>query len=119
MDPSCILSISEPGVYEYFVKYDTHSTDPQKTATCTFVVEPRLYLHNHDTSLQSILPLDGICMLTVIPKWLPKMNEWEKFFDAFNFSGYNMIHFAPVNERGSKLYLIHSHLEFIILNIQI
>lgn len=62
------------------------------------VMEPRLKLH--DTTNVDILPLDAISMLTIVPKWMPKMNLWPVYFQYFQQSGYNMIHYAPISERG-------------------
>ncbi|KAJ3036051.1 hypothetical protein HDV00_003098 [Rhizophlyctis rosea] len=49
-----------------------------------------------------LLPLDGISILTVIPKWMPTLSGWSAHFRAFAETGYNMVHFAPLNTRGSS-----------------
>ncbi|KAI8814287.1 glucanotransferase domain of glycogen debranching enzyme-domain-containing protein [Cladochytrium replicatum] len=46
-----------------------------------------------------LLPLDGITILTVIPKWMPTIDSWD-LFSSFSSSGYNMVHFAPINTQG-------------------
>ena len=46
------------------------------------------------------LPLDGINLLTVVPKWMGPIDKW---FDQLAISartGYNLIHFVPMQERG-------------------
>ncbi|KAI8924740.1 glucanotransferase domain of glycogen debranching enzyme-domain-containing protein [Entophlyctis helioformis] len=48
----------------------------------------------------TLLPLDGITILTVIPKWMPTISRWPSFFQTFSDGGYNMVHFAPINQRG-------------------
>ncbi|KAI9096955.1 glucanotransferase domain of glycogen debranching enzyme-domain-containing protein, partial [Phlyctochytrium arcticum] len=49
-----------------------------------------------------LLPLDGITILTVIPKWMPTVSKWPNYFAAFEEAGYNMLHFAPMNKRGES-----------------
>ncbi|KAI8915293.1 glucanotransferase domain of glycogen debranching enzyme-domain-containing protein [Powellomyces hirtus] len=48
------------------------------------------------------LPLNGISILTVIPKWMPTLSGWLPYFATFSRTGYNMVHFAPLNTRGSS-----------------
>ncbi|KAI8815426.1 glucanotransferase domain of glycogen debranching enzyme-domain-containing protein [Cladochytrium replicatum] len=57
-------------------------------------------LSRHRTRV--LLPLDGITILTVIPKWMPTIDGWDLFFNSVSSSGYNMVHFAPINTRGSS-----------------
>ncbi|KAI9204547.1 glucanotransferase domain of glycogen debranching enzyme-domain-containing protein [Polychytrium aggregatum] len=59
-----------------------------------------------------LLPLDGIVILTVIPKWLPTISRWPAFFERFSEMGYNMVHFAPLNTRGisNSPYAIYDQL---------
>ncbi|KAI8820466.1 glucanotransferase domain of glycogen debranching enzyme-domain-containing protein [Fimicolochytrium jonesii] len=61
-----------------------------------------------------LLPLDGISMLTVVPKWMPHVTNWSPYFDQFAKTGYNMVHFAPLNMRGSSNspYSIYDQLAF-------
>ncbi|KAJ1334768.1 glycogen debranching enzyme [Batrachochytrium salamandrivorans] len=112
-DPVCDIAIQEPGAYEYYVEY-THweSTLPQVKSANTgyIVVDPCLYLPNDsvlDSSItkvsstnSTLLPLDGIVILSVIPKWMPVISGWPAYFNEFSEAGYNMVHFAPLNERG-------------------
>ncbi|KAJ1547317.1 hypothetical protein HK096_003443, partial [Nowakowskiella sp. JEL0078] len=99
-DVTADLEIKIPGVFEYYVEYE----DWQSLILCksevigSFIVEPRLYVPNGNG--KALLPLDGISILTVIPKWMPTIDLWEPFFAAFNYSNFNMVHYAPMNERG-------------------
>ncbi|KAI8845837.1 glucanotransferase domain of glycogen debranching enzyme-domain-containing protein [Chytriomyces cf. hyalinus JEL632] len=63
---------------------------------------------------ETLLPLDAICVLTVIPKWMPTLDKWPPFFKSFADAGYNMIHFAPLNTRGASNspYSIYDQLSF-------
>jgi glycogen debranching enzyme len=87
------LTIQLPGVYEYYVQYE--GVVGKKG---TLVVEPRLTSHGQEKSL--LLPLDAINLLTVVPKWLPPISKWHGHFQSYANTGYNMVHFAPLNQRG-------------------
>ena len=88
---------------EYKTWYEPSETFKSKDRG-SIVVDPRLYVPSSSAPAsndsQVILPLDGICILTVIPKWLPTLSRWPEFFRTFADSGYNMVHFAPVSSRG-------------------
>jgi glycogen debranching enzyme len=76
------------------VKYTDQGVIKASESRTRIVIDPILNLDGR------LLPLDGINLLTVIPKWLPTCEHWLPFFKRFEDSGYNMVHFAPVNERG-------------------
>ncbi|KAJ3123418.1 hypothetical protein HK098_001911 [Nowakowskiella sp. JEL0407] len=103
-DANADLEIRLPGVYEYYVQYESWETSSvQKSATTgSFIVEPRLYIPSKVAKMTSnvLLPLDGISILTIIPKWMPTVDKWDAFFKYFHHSGYNMVHYAPLNQRG-------------------
>ncbi|CDS12463.1 hypothetical protein LRAMOSA04657 [Lichtheimia ramosa] len=63
-----------------------------------FVVEPRLY----QLSPHKQLPLDAIMIETMIPKWMGPLAQWQSHIDLVQQTGYNMIHFAPMQQRGSS-----------------
>ncbi|TPX71180.1 hypothetical protein SpCBS45565_g01374 [Spizellomyces sp. 'palustris'] len=110
-DSTVEITIRIPGVFEYYVEYDNWQTG-QRTCSKTpgaLVVDPRLYLPNtalNDPRIKSpekiLLPLDGVSVLTVIPKWMPTLPHWPPYFSAFAETGYNMVHFAPMNARGTS-----------------
>jgi glycogen debranching enzyme len=88
-DPVAQLTILIPGVYEFYVSYDGG-----RGKRGTLVVEPRLVVQ------ELVLPLDAINLLTVVPKWLPPISKWQNHFQNYANTGYNMVHFAPLNQRG-------------------
>lgn len=69
-----------------------------------------------DTSPTTIrrIPLDGIVVQTIIPKWLPTLDQWDGFLSALQNQHYNYIHFAPLNVRGSSNspYSLYEQLDF-------
>jgi glycogen debranching enzyme len=101
------LVIARPGVFEYYTEHTVNDSLVYGSHG-SFVVDPRLYSH------KQLLPLNGICILTLIPKWLPHISRWEPFFKLFAETGYNMVHFAPLNQRGisNSPYAIFDQLSF-------
>ncbi|KAI8607433.1 glucanotransferase domain of glycogen debranching enzyme-domain-containing protein [Chytriomyces sp. MP71] len=72
------------------------------------VVDPKLTVKN------KLLPLDAVCCLTVVPKWMPTIDKWGPFLQSFAGAGYNMVHYAPLNMRGTSNspYSIYDQLAF-------
>ncbi|ORY36809.1 hypothetical protein BCR33DRAFT_758962 [Rhizoclosmatium globosum] len=98
------LSMDSPGVFEYFVQ----GKDGTRGTSGFVVVDPRLTVPNKSIKKDAndqkdiLLPLDAVCVLTVIPKWMPVVDKWPAYFESFAESGYNMIHYAPLNTRGDS-----------------
>jgi len=46
------------------------------------------------------LPLDGINLLTVVPKWMGTISGWFDLLAVSARAGYNVVHFVPMQERG-------------------
>ena len=97
-----------PGIYEYSIEYQDTATGRVSRSLFpgTFLVEPRLRIPQSnvlDSDYKNginLLPLDAITILTVIPKWMPSISNWLSYFHSFANTGYNMVHFAPINKRG-------------------
>ncbi|KAJ3088189.1 hypothetical protein HK102_009342 [Quaeritorhiza haematococci] len=133
-DSQCEFPIKLPGVFSYYVEYEKWEADEdgrvingarrrfRSNVSGSIVVDPRLYVPDRSTipipqdpkvpRRQLLLPLDGIVLLTVIPKWLPILPQWPSHFKSIAQTGYNMVHFAPVNSRGvsNSPYSIHDQL---------
>jgi glycogen debranching enzyme len=92
---SCEIYVELPGVYEYYIEF-IHENVAKTLEKGYFLVEPDLRINDKQLSLDSII------LLTVIPKWLPYLSDWQPFFDSFAKAGYNFIHFAPLCTRGSS-----------------
>ncbi|KAI9015038.1 glucanotransferase domain of glycogen debranching enzyme-domain-containing protein [Gaertneriomyces semiglobifer] len=110
-DPTAEINIELPGVFEYYVEYEEVPAGKRSCSkgSGSLVIDPRLHLPNtgyndprFKTPPHILLPLDGVSILTVIPKWLPPVSHWGDYFRAFAYTGYNMVHFAPLNTRGSS-----------------
>lgn len=99
-DHTAIITIRTPGSFEFYVEYEgKDGSRTRSRASGYFVVDPLLML---ETPKKQLLPLDGITILTIIPKWMPTLSQWMPFFKSFAKTGYNMVHFAPINKRGAS-----------------
>lgn len=95
-----------PGAYQYKVQYG------KKVSDIGYVIaEPRIKLPK---SKDELLPLDGIMILSMVPKWMGPITEWENLIEEVEYSGYNMIHFVPLQKRGisNSPYSISDQLSF-------
>lgn len=48
------------------------------------------------------MPLDSINLLSVVPKWLGPISQWQPHFVAAAKLQYNFIHFVPLQQRGGS-----------------
>lgn len=84
-------TITTAGTYQYF--YQTNSTT---RGSGYFIVDPVLTIGSDERHL----PLDCICMHTVLSKLLGPFSMWRKRLLVSKESGYNVIHFTPLQELG-------------------
>ncbi|KAJ2690096.1 bifunctional 4-alpha-glucanotransferase/amylo-alpha-1,6-glucosidase [Coemansia sp. RSA 1285] len=137
----CEFRIQRPGPYQYYVSYktladiDDDSADvcddviaaagadattvipaveriyrdfkEHRTPVSYFLVDPQLMLAGQ------YLPLDGIVLQSVNPKWMGPMNTWSPHFASSHKTGYNMVHFIPMQQRGgsNSPYSLYNQLE--------
>lgn len=61
-----------------------------------------------------ILSQDGIVLQSFIAKWAGSLSEWSTYLDSASNSGYNMLHFPPLQVRGdsNSPYSIADQLDF-------
>jgi glycogen debranching enzyme len=95
----CDVNLDLPGAYQYKVEYNDISKKKQISEIGYVVAEPRIHLPNNEKEL---LPLDGLMVLTMVPKWMGPITEWQKLIEETEYAGYNMIHFVPLQKRGSS-----------------
>uniref|UniRef100_UPI00398F3654 glycogen debranching enzyme-like n=1 Tax=Pristiophorus japonicus TaxID=55135 RepID=UPI00398F3654 len=90
-DKYCTITLQMSGSFQfYFIHCD------QKISTGFIIVDPILHV-GHDNQ---VLLLDCICAQTFLSKCLGKLDEWEDRLKVSKQSGYNMIHFTPLQTLG-------------------
>ncbi|KAJ2162872.1 bifunctional 4-alpha-glucanotransferase/amylo-alpha-1,6-glucosidase [Coemansia sp. RSA 552] len=131
-DLICEFRIQRPGPYQYYISYksidggddrdDSIVSDSdrnptmerlyqtfkqRRTPTAYFLVDPQLLLAG------KAVPLDGVVLQSVSPKWLGKMNKWSAHLRMSSEMGYNMLHFIPMQQRGGSdsPYSLYNQLE--------
>ncbi|KAK4685222.1 glycogen debranching enzyme, partial [Tremellales sp. Uapishka_1] len=121
------LAISAPGAFCYYIEHDgpTPSSPRIQGRKGYFNVDPIITLPArtpffpanmplpsksllHDASSGAVLsktanlPLDGLVILSIIAKWQGTVDQWEPHFAEAARRGYNMIHWTPLQSRGSS-----------------
>ncbi|KAF9209730.1 hypothetical protein BGZ49_001800 [Haplosporangium sp. Z 27] len=116
VEPECDLIISTAGAFEYYVEHSPYLQDGSiawiRSQSGYFVVDPQLTLQ--DGASKVSIPLDGLVIESVVPKWMGKLSEWKPHLETISKSGYNMIHFVPLQYRGisNSPYSIFDQLKF-------
>lgn len=94
-DISIDVPIYRPGPFCYYIRYDSNE-GPTHTAKYYFTVPPQLFIDN------KYVPFNSINIQSVVSKWAGPLDDWEALFGYIAKKGYNMIHFTPLQERGSS-----------------
>ncbi|KAF9920504.1 hypothetical protein FBU30_009645 [Linnemannia zychae] len=120
----CDLLITRAGAFEYFVEHSPFYQDGAEYRIRSqtdgyFVVDPLLVSSCTEAKDANIpankpLPLEGLVIESVVPKWMGKISEWDPYLETVSLSGYNMIHFVPLQYRGisNSPYSIYDQLKF-------
>ena len=90
------LSVTSSGSFRY---YCALSESGYKEEVCSgyFVVDPLLELPDGTS-----LPLNGVCMQTVVTKHLGNVKDWLSRLQVSKETNYNMVHFTPVQHLGAS-----------------
>ncbi|XP_035272297.1 glycogen debranching enzyme-like isoform X2 [Anguilla anguilla] len=91
-DKFCKLELKTAGSYQYYFGCGNE----EKTGGGYIVVDPVLRVGADD----HVLPLDCISIQTYLAKCLGPLDEWEDRLRVAKESGYNMIHFTPLQTLG-------------------
>ncbi|KKF96931.1 Amylo-alpha-1 6-glucosidase [Ceratocystis platani] len=106
------ITIPHAGAYAYYITYaglpplaevlesiDTAEPEVATHKTDLFYIDVAPYL----TINSSSLPLDGLSVFTVLSKFMGKYpKDWSSHFHGISERGYNMVHFTPLQVRGSS-----------------
>ncbi|XP_064626502.1 glycogen debranching enzyme-like isoform X2 [Lineus longissimus] len=90
------LKITMAGSFSYFFTIDGSDFAENANGSGYFLVDPGLVHGPEDEPL----PLDCIQCQSVISKLLGPLPDWEKTLLVTKETGYNMIHFTPLQELG-------------------
>ncbi|CAG8464281.1 8825_t:CDS:10 [Acaulospora morrowiae] len=123
------IVIQQSGSFEFYVEYQSLPT-PEKTKITTmvsemnyFTVDPILETAPRNRILSAeplsdenkiVLPLDGIVIQSLLPKLMGTLSQWDAYMKDISDLGYNMVHFVPMQARGSSdsPYSIYDQLSF-------
>ncbi|XP_072366697.1 LOW QUALITY PROTEIN: glycogen debranching enzyme-like [Scyliorhinus torazame] len=93
-DRYCKIDVQLSGSFQFYVSHGNN----HKIGMGFIVVDPILHVgHNNQ-----VLPLDCICAQTFLSKCLGPLDEWEDRLNVARQSGYNMIHFTPLQTLGQS-----------------
>ncbi|XP_030883464.1 glycogen debranching enzyme [Leptonychotes weddellii] len=90
-DKYCKLNLQQAGSFQYYFLQGN-----EKSGGGYIVVDPILHVgaDNH------VLPLDCVTLQTFLAKCMGPFDEWESRLRVAKESGYNMIHFTPLQTLG-------------------
>ncbi|KAM4722100.1 glycogen debranching enzyme [Rhinophrynus dorsalis] len=92
-DKYCKLDLQIAGSFHYEFRHGD-----QKSGDGYIVVDPILRVGNDN----HVLPLDCITLQTFLSKCLGPFDEWEDRLRVAKESGYNMVHFTPLQTLGAS-----------------
>ncbi|XP_033736885.1 glycogen debranching enzyme-like [Pecten maximus] len=95
------VNIHMAGSFNYYFTVDESSSPDKPSGKGYFLVDPTLTFDDDD-DIDNEITLDCIQCQTVLSKCLGPFNEWESRLRVAKETGYNMIHFTPIQELGQS-----------------
>ncbi|XP_031629828.1 glycogen debranching enzyme [Contarinia nasturtii] len=100
LNTHCELELNRSGTFHFYFIYDTNNERKKHQGSLYIQVEPKITVGTQKSSKD--IPLDSIRCQTVLSKCLGPLSTWEKKLIVAKNSGYNMIHFTPIQELGDS-----------------
>ncbi|KAK8374371.1 hypothetical protein O3P69_011987 [Scylla paramamosain] len=85
------------GSFHYYFTYDDSENKDKAQGSGFFLVDPTLIVGTNE-----VLQQDCVQCQTVLSKNLGPLPDWEQRLQVAHESGYNMIHFTPIQELGDS-----------------
>ncbi|XP_058825624.1 glycogen debranching enzyme isoform X2 [Topomyia yanbarensis] len=99
IDLYCTIHLTRSGAYHFYIVYEGHEKDGPQGGLYV-QVEPHLTVGKGDSLTH--LSLDSIRCQTVISKLMGPIGSWESKLQVTKESGYNLVHFTPIQELGGS-----------------
>lgn len=97
VDYYCNVHLTRSGAYHFYILYEG---EEEQQAGLYVQIEPSLTIGKGPSAAQ--LPLEAIRCQTVIAKLMGPLESWEAKLQVTKESGYNMVHFTPIQELGGS-----------------
>lgn len=97
LDDYVEIEVNRAGTFHIYLTYENVDNNNQRQGSLYVQVEPKLKVG--PATAPKALPLDAIRCQTVLAKCLGPLSTWEKKLLVAKNSGYNMIHFTPIQVR--------------------
>lgn len=106
VDIYCELELNRAGAFHFYFTYQTDGdakASAERQGSVYVLVEPTIRVGggNEETPRRTIA-LDAIRCQTVLSKCLGPLSTWESKLVVAKHSGYNVVHFTPVQELGGS-----------------
>ncbi|CAL4062039.1 unnamed protein product, partial [Meganyctiphanes norvegica] len=92
------ITIVMAGSFHYYFTFDNDSSRESAAGSGYYLVDPSLTVGID----KEVIPLDCIQCQTVLSKCVGPLNKWEARLKVSKESGYNMVHFTPLQELGAS-----------------
>lgn len=95
----CEIKVSKSGTFHHYFLYE-ECQEAGAQGSLYVQVEPLIWVGQ--PGIAKKIPLDSIRCQTVMSKCLGPLSTWESKLRVTKESGYNVIHFTPIQELGGS-----------------
>lgn len=97
LDIYCELVAERAGSFKFYI---TYAKGGAHEASFYVQIEPKIFVG--PPKAKKLIPLDSVRCQTVLAKCLGPINTWEAKLKVAKESGFNAVHFTPVQELGAS-----------------